>query len=289
MHKQIVAVTFSLLMGVCAPGVATAQTSLRNLARVPPVEAAQPPAGPEDPSAPRTLSARLPAPAQASTNETKVSVYPILLWVPSFTVTTSVPPFPEVPGGPDLPGGSGSTSRIVRRRGAGGFLGRAGRTGASTPTASGPHWGSQRDRPLLKVDLDLIYGHVSGGVKIYKDLYVTGGVRRVALKYDIQIGDRPEHFTRKPGIWDPLVGLAWHSDLGSRWTLHVIGEGGGFGVGADLDLLGSVRADWKVFKYVGLTFGYTALRLELSNTVLERTLEVKQTLHGPTLGLGLYF
>ena len=39
----------------------------------------------------------------------KVSVYPILLWVPSFTATTNVPPFPDVPGGPDLPGGSGST------------------------------------------------------------------------------------------------------------------------------------------------------------------------------------
>ena len=261
---------------------------MKDLARVPPVEAAQPPAGAEAPSAPRTLPARLPAPAQASTNETKVSVYPILLWVPSFTVTTSVPPFPEVPGGPDLPGGSGSTYASFDGAALAGF------------SVERTYWridadgiwaalGTQRDLPLLKVDLDLIYGHVSGGVKIYKDLYVTGGVRRVALKYDIQIGDRPEHFTRKPGIWDPLVGLAWHSDLGSRWTLHVIGEGGGFGVGADLDLLGSVRADWKVFKYVGLTFGYTALRLELSNTVLERTLEVKQTLHGPTLGLGLYF
>ncbi len=288
MQKQIVAVTFSLLMGVCAPGVAAAQTSLKDLARVPPVESAQPPAGVEDPSAPRTLPARLLVPAQGSTNETKVAIYPVLLWMPSFTATTSVPPFPEVPGGPDLPGDSGSTSASFDGAVLAGF------------SVERTYWridvdgiwaalATQRDLPLLKVDLDLIYGHVSGGVKIYKDLYVTGGVRRVALKYDIQIGDRPEHFTRKPGIWDPLVGLAWHSDLGSRWTLHVIGEGGGFGVGADLDLLGSVRADWKMFKYVGLTFGYTALRLELSNTVLERTLEVKQTLHGPTLGLGLYF
>jgi hypothetical protein len=31
------------------------------------------------------------------------------------------------------------------------------------------------------------------------------------------------------------------------------------------------------------------LYLKLSDTVLQRTFEVKQTLHGPVLGLGLYF
>ena len=37
-------------------------------------------------------------------------------------------------------------------------------------------WGAlttDRETPLLKVDLDVIYGHVSGGVKLYKDLYAT--------------------------------------------------------------------------------------------------------------------
>jgi len=29
--------------------------------------------------------------------------------------------------------------------------------------------------------------------------------------------------------------------------------------------------------------------LKLSDTVLQRTFEIKQTLHGPLLGLGLYF
>jgi len=135
----------------------------------------------------------------------------------------------------------------------------------------------------------VIYGHVSGGVKIVKNLYMTGGVRRVALKYDIQLQDRPQHFIRKPGIWDPLVGLGWHSAPGSRWALHVAAEGGGFGAGADVDLSGSVRADLKIVKHFGLTLGYSALYLKLSDTVLDRTFEVKQTLHGPVLGLGFYF
>ena len=71
--------------------------------------------------------------------------------------------------------------------------------------------------------------------------------------------------------------------------LHVTGEGGGFGVGADVDLAASVRADLKIVKHFGVTLGYTALYLKLSDTVAERTFEVKQTLHGPVLGLGFYF
>ena len=93
----------------------------------------------------------------------------------------------------------------------------------------------------------------------------------------------------KPGIWDPLIGLASHGALGSRWTLHLTGDGGGFGAGADVDLFGSMRADVRLAGPVGLTFGYSILYLKLSDTLLQRTLQVKQTLHGPIVGLGFYF
>jgi len=85
------------------------------------------------------------------------------------------------------------------------------------------------------------------------------------------------------------VGVGWHSTLGSRWTLHAAAEGGGFGVGADADLSGSVRADVKIVKHFGLTFGYSVLYLKLSDTVGGRTFDVKQTLQGPVAGLGFYF
>jgi hypothetical protein len=71
--------------------------------------------------------------------------------------------------------------------------------------------------------------------------------------------------------------------------LHIIGEGGGFGVGADLDLAGSMRADFRFPRHFGLTLGYSVLYLKLSDTKLNRTLEVKQTMHGPTFGIGFYF
>ena len=243
-------VTFLALLAVCHPAVAAAQ----------------------DPAS----------------SDMKVSIYPVLVWVPAFSATTNVPPYPDTPGGPDLPGGSGSTSTSFDGAFLAGFSLQKGNWRVDTDGI----WAAlvtQRDRPLLNVDLDVLYGHVSGGVKIVKSLYLTGGVRRIALNYDISLEGRPQHFERKPGIWDPLVGLGWHSAPESRWVLHVIGEGGGFGVGADVDFSASVRADLKIVKQFGLTFGYSALYLKLSDTVADRTFEVKQTLHGPVLGLGFYF
>jgi hypothetical protein len=236
--------------------------------------------------APRLAAAQTPDPESA--DDMKMSIYPILGWVPAFSATTNVPPFPDTPGGPDVAGGGGSTTSSLNGAALAGFSLQKARWRVDADGI----WAAvvtERDRPLLNVDLDVIYGHVSGGVKIFKNLYATGGVRRLALKYEIQIADRPLRFTRKPGLWDPLVGLGWHGDLGSRWTLHLSGEGGGFGVGADLDLAASARADVKLARHVGLTFGYSVLYLELSDTVLERTLKVKQTLQGPVLGLGIYF
>ena len=216
-----------------------------------------------------------------------VSIYPILVWVPAFSATSKVPAFPDFPNGPDLPGESGSTGTSLN----GAALAGLGIQKGLWRLDADAIWAAlttQVDRPLLKVDLDIVYGHVTGGVKIYKDLYVTGGLRRLALDYDIQVGDRVPHFTRKPGLWDPLVGVGWHSGPGSKWVLHVIGEGGGFGVGADVDLAGTIRADRK-FGHVGLTVGYAVLYLKVTDTVLQRTFEIKQTLHGPLFGLGFYF
>ena len=295
LQTRLASVTAAVLLGACGSGAAWAQTPLTTLADAP-IETAEPRLGRLDVGALPTLvlaqTAQAPAQvtvtATSSDDDMKFSVYPILLWAPVASVTTVVPAFPNFPGGPDLPGGSGTSTASFDGAA---LAGMSIEKGFWRVDADGI-WASlltTRDLPLLEVDLDLIYGHVSGGVKVYKDLYVTGGVRRVALKYDIRIADRPVHFERKPGIWDPLVGAGWHSALGSRWIMHVIGEGGGFGVGADVDLVGSVRTDFKIATHVGLTFGYTVLYLKLSHTVLQRTLEVKQTLHGPVVGLGIYF
>jgi hypothetical protein len=276
LSHQAARITFCVLVAACGPRVAGAQTSLKTPADLPALEAAQ-----SQPSTP-------PATTAPDSSGVDVSIYPILLWVPTFKANTNVPPFPDSPDGPDLPGANGTTSTSLNGAALAGFSIQSGnwRVDADGIWAA---LGTERDRPLLKVDLDVIYGHASAGVKIYKNLYVTGGLRRVALKYDIQLEDRVQHFVRKPGLWDPLVGLAWHSAPQSRFVLHASSEVGGFGAGADLDLSAGARVDMKIVKHFGLTVGYSVLYLKISDTVLTRTFTVKQTLQGPVAGLGLYF
>jgi hypothetical protein len=147
--------------------------------------------------------------------------------------------------------------------------------------------GDRPDNPKLTVDADIIYFHATGGRTIYKDLSLTAGVRHYALKYDIKLAEQPT-FSRKPGFTDPLVGLGWHH-AGRRLETHATFDGGGFGVGADVDLAAAFHLDWKPVSHFGLTGGYNVLYFKASDTVGSRTLTVKQTVHGPLAGIGLYF
>jgi hypothetical protein len=211
-----------------------------------------------------------------------VTVYPVLVWVPlGIGADVDVPP-----SGGDA-GGSGS---IVDTKLDGAFFGglvASNRVWRIEGYAIWASFGGDRpERPFLVVDMDLIYGTGRVGRRIAPDLYVTGGVRRVAFKYDVTLGDL--RLTRKPGIWDPLVGIGWHRE-GRKIEWHAAFEGGGFGAGADVDLGASFRVDVKPIKHFGLVGGYDLLYLKVSDTVIGRTVTVKPTLHGPTLGIGFYF
>lgn len=211
------------------------------------------------------------------------NVYPVLVWVP-FGIGIDVD---ISPGGGDL-GGSGD---ILDSRFDGAFFGGV--------TASNGVWrvegygiwaaigGDRVERPPLVVDLDIIYGDGKVGRRVARDLYVTGGVRRVALKYDITLGDLP-HFSRKPGVWDPLVGIGWHR-VRQKVEWHASFDAGGFGVGSDIDVGGGVRVDWKPLRHFGFAAGYNLLYLKVSDSVAGRTVTIEPFMHGPALGIGFYF
>src|SRR5262249_26087771 len=109
----------------------------------------------------------------------------------------------------------------------------------------------------------------------------------LALKYDITLGDLP-HLSRKPGLWDPLVGIGWHHE-GTRVEWHASFEGGGFGAGAGVGLGAEFPGGWEPGRQFGLTACFNLLYLKVSDTVAGRTLTMKQNLHGPAVGIGLYF
>ena len=240
------------------------------------------------PSAPLLLAvllATVPAPAAAQTpdDDWRVSVYPVLGWVPfGIDIDVSLPP---------SDGDGGFAGEIVDSRFDGAFLGGLSLQKGPWRLDADGVWaavgGDRPERPQLRVDADLIYFHVAGGRKIAGDLYATGGLRRMALKYDVQVADLP-NFERKPGVWDPLVGIGWHT-VRERFEVHGVFEGGGFGVGSDVELGGSIRADWKPFTHFGLTAGYQWLYFKVEDTVRNRPFRVEQTLHGPVIGIGLYF
>jgi hypothetical protein len=220
----------------------------------------------------------------ATTNEGwSISAYPVLVWVPfGIEIDVDIPP----DDGDD--GGSGS---ILESRFDGAFFGGL--------TASNGVWriegygiwaafgGDRLETPLLAVDLDLLYGEGKIGRRIAPEFYVTGGVRRVALKYDISLGDLPS-LSRKPGVWDPLVGVGWHR-VREKLEWHAAVDVGGFGAGSDLDVGGGFRLDWKPVRHFGFAAGYNFLYLKLSDDKAGRTVTVEPTVHGPTVGIGLYF
>jgi hypothetical protein len=218
----------------------------------------------------------------------KVTVYPVLAWLPTtINIEVNVPP---LDGGGGGEGSEGGAAKILESRFDGAYLG-------GFAVANGPWrvdvdglWaavgGDRVERPHLTVDVDVIYGRGVAGRRLFSDFYVTGGVRRLALDYDIVFGERP--FSRKPGVWDPLIGVGWHTER-KHFEVHATFEGGGFGVGADSDIGGTFRVDLKPIPQFGITAGYSFLKFKITEDVANKTFIAEQTLHGPVVGLGLYF
>ena len=95
--------------------------------------------------------------------------------------------------------------------------------------------------------------------------------------------------SRSPRYWDPLVGLTYRRQLGRKWRIIIHGDGGGFGVGSDVDVTAAARAEWQFARHFGIAMGYGGMHLSDSNTVNGKTLKISPTLHGPTFGLGVFF
>jgi hypothetical protein len=226
----------------------------------------------------------------SGTSGWKVTVYPVLAWLPiNINIDVNLPPLDGGGGGGE--GSEGGGGEIVDSRFDGAYLG-------GFVIANGPWrvdvdglWaavgGDRVERPKLTVDVDAIYGRAVVGRRLFSDVFVTGGVRRLALDYDIAFGDRPA-FSRKPGFWNPIIGVGWHVER-KHFELHASVEGGGFGVGADSDVGGTFRVDVKPIEHFGITAGYSFLKFKISDDVLGKTFKAEQTMHGPVVGIGLYF
>ena len=230
---------------------------------------------------PRPQTSDKPAPKPYGWN---VAIYPALAWVPIFGTSVTLPPVPSQPI--ETPGPSGSTSSSFN----GAFFGGV-RVEKGKWSVDGLFmWAAlsgQRKTPFAEVHLDFVFGNAMAGREVLPNLYVEGGVRRLAL--DLHAKVETSSASRSPGFWDPLVGLTYRRQLGRKWRILIHGDGGGFGVGSDVDVTATARAEWQFARHFGIAMGYGGMHFSESDTVDERTLSISPTLHGPIFGFGIFF
>jgi hypothetical protein len=206
-----------------------------------------------------------------------IAIYPALAWAPLFGSSVTLP---------GQPAPSGSTSSSLNGLYAAGARFEKGKWSADAMFM----WAAlsaQRKNPLVDVNLDLVLGNAMAGREILPNLYVEGGVRRLAFDIHATVGSSTA--SRSPGYWDPLIGLTYRRQLGRKWRILIHGDGGGFGVGSDVDVTATARAEWQFARHFGIAMGYGGMHFSDSDTVNGRTLKISPTLHGPTFGLGIFF
>jgi len=228
----------------------------------------------------------------------RITFYPLLVRVPIFGASVDVP---EIPGGGGGESGdqSGSTDYSFNAAYMAGL------------SIEGPRWfgevnglwaalSASHSTPFTTVDSDVYFFTARGGIRLFRNLSGTVGVRRVSVGLDVQVtptatsSRAPLRGSTKPGVWDPLVGLDWRASLGRSWSFDAVFQGGGFGVGTDVDVEGDLYADWHAARHFDVRLGYTSIfyKLTIDDVQIgsfERTLVTKQTLHGPTIGFGIVF
>ena len=235
------------------------------------------------------------APAPASSTPLKITIYPLLVRAPIFGATIDLP---DTGGGGEGGGQSATTDWSFNSAYMAGVSFEAPRWFAE---ANGL-WmalSAHRDTPFGSLDADTYFFHTRGGVRVFRGFSATGGVRYIRVKLDASLTEavNPQSTisgSAKPAVWDPLVGVDWRGPATGRWTFDAAFQGGGFGVGTDVDLQGDFYADRHFGKHFDLRFGYTWVYYKLTVDEvpigsLVRPLVSKQTLHGPAIGFGIVF
>jgi hypothetical protein len=228
---------------------------------------------------------------QGSPSDWNVEVYPVFVWAPFMGASATLPQFPNLPSLPDLPGGAPGPSAKVSSslNGAAFFKVRIEKSKwAADMNVLWAGVSASTDSPRVKIKADVIYGQGMLGREVLPDLWLEGGARRLALNVGVTLLDFPE-VSRKPGLWDPLVGISYRHPIGKKLRFDLHADGGGFGVGSDVDAAVTGKLDWRFSKHFGTSLGWGFLHLKISDTVLKRTLTLSQTLNGPILGFGIFF
>jgi hypothetical protein len=228
-----------------------------------------------------------PASAQSSNDGWKTTIYPIYLWAPLFGADVKLPERPSCSTCSDsiIPGGHVDSSfngalffgaRVDHRR----FMAEADFLWAGMEASA--------DRPLLNLKVSTVLGGARAGVALAPNFYINGGVRRFALDIRAKALDFDE-VQWKPGVWEPTLGAAYNPPLSKSLRLFMGGDYGGIGSDTHSTTTLTARLEWQPAAHFSLTGGYGYLRVSADGTLGSRPIELKQTLHGPIIGIGIPF
>jgi hypothetical protein len=242
----------------------------------------------------RGQDAGQPPDPNAGKRPVKVVIYPLLVQTPLFGAEIDLPALPGGGGG-ESGDVSGSTDVSLNTAYLVGVLVETHRMFVE---ASGT-WAdvsAERQAPHVAVSTDVRLFEVRGGVRVFKGISATGGVHHVSMDLDVtldvpSLGETVEG-KAQPGYWDPMIGVDWRRQYG-RWDFQAGFEGGGFGVGTEVDLSGTARVDYRI-GWFDMRFGYSVSHLEatvpnVNIGSFQRELRINQTLHGPNFGIGIAF
>lgn len=229
----------------------------------------------------------------------KVDLYPIFGWVPFFSSSIAAPnlspPAGGVGGGNILGNLAGNTN--ISLNGAAVFaadvrwkkwlLEGEGMFGSVSGDRTSPH---------LDVTTSVHYGDLFVGRELGYGLTALAGFRRMGVDVGATFLTLPT-VSFDPQVWDPLIGIEWRHTLSRKLFAQVRLDGGGFGVGSDMDIDGQARLEWRFAKHFGTVLGYQALQTRhsgaisqtLLNTTYNRPWSYRQTYQGPIIGFGIYF
>ena len=228
----------------------------------------------------------------------RVVIYPILVQLPVFGASIDLPALPSIPpggGGGEAGGAEGSTDISLNAAYMAGFLVEADRFFVDM-SGTWADVSADRQTPHVSVGTDTRVFTARGGVRLFKDFSATAGVHWIGSKVDLAldlplIGASLQGHV-EPSFWDPMIGVDWRKQFG-RWNLDASFEGGGFGVGTDVELTGGFRADYRMGHF-DLRLGYEMLHYkwtlaDVSIGRFQREVVSSQTLHGPSIGFGIVF
>ena len=208
-------------------------------------------------------------------------IYPVRAWLPIFGANVQLP---EQPGGgtPSLETSGNlnyaalSGFRVERWRVAldGEFLWAGLSASAASPRF---HLGVTTDEFKL-----------TGGLEVAPALYLAGGFRYMDLDVDASLQDYPEmHW--KPSFWEPIVGATFRPHLSKNIRIFSRGDFGWSANNSHRSTTATATIEWQFVPHVLLGAGYGVAYVRADGTLEGKPVHAAQTLHGPTLTIGIRF